>query len=189
MVDDPLTSPFNFSDRYNTKSLSEQWAEFLDNGGRTAMMQTGQRLMQAPAFGQNNLAHVGQAVGEGGSAFNRHQKMQMAEDAADDRREKAAQSASLAEERMGMQRERLEMQRQKMGLGTLMKRKPVAETTPLADAAAANVAAMPKIEDPLEAQAREAIARGAPREQVIARLRQLRAAQASASAEPTDDGI
>lgn len=186
---DPLLDPFSTAEQNNTRSLSEQWAEFLDKGGRSAIAQAGLQMMQPVGWGETPMGNLGYALGSAGEALRNSQAVDQKGAAAAQKDEKKQQRDDLAQQRLDLQRQRPQLQQQNIGTvnsrgarslygkkPTIMAQAPEEDTTdengdPIASAAAP--AAAPSPSDAILEDARQAIAKGADPAAVKARLRAM----------------
>jgi len=113
MEDDPYADPFAGPEQVDTNGLAAQWGEFLQKGGGSAIAQAGLQLMQAPNFGQNGMAQIGQAIGEGGEAYGRSVKVDQTEKILANKKAETASRQAAREERLGIAQERLNLQSQR----------------------------------------------------------------------------
>lgn len=90
--------------------LFDKWRGWLSNPqNRTALLQTGLSLMQAPQPGQNRIAHIGGAIGQGLAAAGRSEARTTAEARQQAKLDRELESETLDREikRSGVELDRL----------------------------------------------------------------------------------
>jgi hypothetical protein len=102
------------------------WKSWMgDEKNRAALMQFGLALTQPMGWGQNNIGHIGSALGQAGEAAGRQEAAQLKMDsegskstlreaqagAAESRANVAVERSSLGADKLQLERERLDMQR------------------------------------------------------------------------------
>lgn len=179
---EPLTDPFDTADQGNTKALSDQWAEFLNKGGRSAIAQAGLQMMQPVGWGETPIGTLGYSLGTAGEALRNAQSVDQKGAAATVKQEKAQAQEDNQQRRLNIQEERLRLQQERAGKGrgarSLYAKKPTvvaqAPEEPQTDEAGDPVTpAAPNPADAVLEEAKAAIAKGADPNAVKARLRAM----------------
>lgn len=117
-MDDPYLDPFGSAPVEGAPvqpGLEKEWKDFLDGGGRAAMLSAGLQMLQPAPAGQTFAGRVGQSIGAGGEALTNAQNLYRKDAESDSRMESADTRNDLAAEKLDMQGEK--------GLTSLMKRR------------------------------------------------------------------